>query len=46
MMLTGPGLGVMGDELAENTTKVIPIRDDKAIFAESVELPLNPMFGQ
>ena len=45
VMLTGPGLGVMGSELETNQIKLIPIRGEKASFQEGLELPLNPMIG-
>ena len=45
VMVTGPDMGVLGDELTENTIRIIPIRQDKAFFTENVELPLNPMIG-
>lgn len=45
VMTTGPGLGLLGDELKENTIRVVPIRDGKAVFSENLELPLNPMIG-
>jgi len=45
VMVTGPDMGVLGDELTENSIRIIPIRQDKAFFTENVELPLNPMIG-
>ncbi|MHB1651803.1 MAG: acetamidase/formamidase family protein [Desulfitobacteriaceae bacterium] len=45
VMMTGPDLGVLGDELAENVIRIIPIHDGKAFFTEKMELPLNPMIG-
>ena len=45
VMVTGPGLGVIGEELSENAIRMVPIRDRKAIFLEKIELPLNPMIG-
>ncbi|MDM5336431.1 acetamidase/formamidase family protein [Fictibacillus enclensis] len=45
VMVTGPGLGVMGKRVSEFSVKVVPIKDNKAIFNENVELPLNPMIG-
>ncbi|MFN7249679.1 MAG: acetamidase/formamidase family protein [Anaerobacillus sp.] len=43
-MVVGPNLGVMGHRFTEMKTKIIPIRNGKAIFNE-LELPLNPMIG-
>lgn len=45
VMTTGPGLGVLGDELDENTIRMIPVQDGKAHFSDTLELPLNPMIG-
>ncbi len=45
VMTTGPRLGVLGDELAHNVIRMIPIRDGKAIFSPELEIPLNPMIG-
>lgn len=45
VMATGPDMGVLGDELIENSIRIIPIRQGKAFFTENVVLPLNPMIG-
>lgn len=45
VMMTGPGLGVLGDELSKNVVHMVPIREKKAIFLDKIELPLNPMIG-
>lgn len=45
VMVTGPGLGVMGHRFEAMTSKIIPIRDGKAWFSERIGLPLNPMIG-
>lgn len=45
VMMTGPGLGLMGDELSENAIHMVPIREGKAIFLDKIELALNPMIG-
>lgn len=45
VMVTGPGMGVLGDELKENSIRIIPVRDDKAIFSDGIELKVNPMIG-
>lgn len=44
-MLTGPDLGVLGGRLTENTIRIVPIRDGKAIYESKLEIPLNPMIG-
>lgn len=45
VMVTGPNLGVIGDELGENVIRMIPVRDGKVIFSDQLELPINPMIG-
>ncbi len=45
VMITAPGFGALGDEIKAESTKVIPIKDGKAIFNERISLPLNPMIG-
>lgn len=44
VMVVGPNLGVMGHRIEKMQSKVIPIRNNKAIFND-LELPLNPMIG-
>lgn len=39
----GPGFGLVPIE--KMTQKIIPIQDQRAIFSESIHLPLNPMIG-
>ncbi|MFT9596514.1 acetamidase/formamidase family protein [Mesobacillus sp.] len=45
VMVVGPELGVMGHRLDKFEVKIIPVKDDKAIFNEKIALPLNPMIG-
>ncbi|WP_026694227.1 acetamidase/formamidase family protein [Peribacillus kribbensis] len=45
VMTVGPDLGVLGPHLEKFEAKIIPIRNNKAIFNEKIELPLNPMIG-
>ena len=45
VMITGPDLGVMGHRMEGIESKIIPIKDGKAIFNEALHLPLNPMIG-
>ncbi len=45
VMMTGPGLGVLGQELSENVIQMVPIREGKAILVDKIEVPLNPMIG-
>ncbi|CAG9623199.1 acetamidase/formamidase family protein [Sutcliffiella rhizosphaerae] len=44
VMVVGPNLGVMGHRIEKMESKIIPIREGKAIFNE-IEIPLNPMIG-
>lgn len=43
--MTGPDLGVLGEELTENAIQMVPILEGKAILFDKIELPLNPMIG-
>ncbi|MBL0389033.1 acetamidase/formamidase family protein [Tumebacillus sp. ITR2] len=45
VMVTGPGLGVIGDDLQENVIRLLPIENGEVVFSEKVRLPLNPMIG-
>lgn len=45
VMMTGPGLGVLGEELSENVIQVVPIREGNVILLDKIELPLNKMIG-
>ncbi|WP_368654938.1 acetamidase/formamidase family protein [Ornithinibacillus sp. 4-3] len=45
VMATVPGLGSLKNRINEETTKIIPIRDGKAIFSEHIEIPIDPMIG-
>ncbi|WP_371826289.1 acetamidase/formamidase family protein [Alicyclobacillus fastidiosus] len=45
VMTTGPGLGVLGDELAANAIRMVEVRDGKAVFSTDIEFPLRPMIG-
>lgn len=45
VMSTGEGLGVMGHRLDGFQIKIVPIKDNKAIFDEKLHIPLNPMIG-
>lgn len=45
VMVTTPGLGVLGDKITEGNTKIIPIKDGYAYFSDKIKLPLTPMIG-
>lgn len=40
-----PGVGIFGDHLKKCTVKIIPIRDNKAILNNEIQIPINPMIG-
>ncbi|AQY52023.1 Acetamidase [Listeria weihenstephanensis FSL R9-0317] len=44
-MLTGPNLGVLGDDLTENTIRQFPIVNDQLIFSKEINVPINKMIG-
>jgi len=45
VVICGKGMGVLGDTLKSTTTKIMPIKDDCAIFSDTIKLPLNKMIG-
>lgn len=45
VMMTGPGVGVLGEDLSENVIQMVPIREEKVILLDKIELPLNKMIG-
>lgn len=45
VMVVEPELGVMGHRIEKFEVKIIPVKEDKAIFNEKIALPLNPMIG-
>ncbi|PLR87744.1 acetamidase/formamidase family protein [Bacillus sp. V33-4] len=45
VMTTAPKLGVLGDIVTGETTKIIPIYDGKAIFNDKIHIPIKPMIG-
>ncbi len=40
-----PEAGLMGEKVQKSTFKLLPIKEDKVIFNENIELPLEPMIG-
>lgn len=44
-LMTGPELGVLGDELDTMTIKRAPIVDDEILFTEDIKIPVNKMIG-
>lgn len=45
VMVTGKDLGVLGHRFDNFDVKIIPVKDNQAIFDEKLSLPLNPMIG-
>ncbi|MFJ7726744.1 acetamidase/formamidase family protein [Neobacillus sp. NPDC097160] len=45
VMTTAPKLGVLGDIVKGETTKIISIQEGKAIFNEKIHIPIKPMIG-
>ncbi len=45
VMTTAPNLGVLGNLIKEEKTKIIPISEGKVIFNEKLQMPINPMVG-
>lgn len=45
VMVTGPKLGVLGEQMDQNVIKMLEIRDGKVIFDDKIAIPLNPMIG-
>ena len=45
VMVTSPGLGVLGEKIMKAHTKIIPIKNGFAEFNERIKLPLTPMIG-
>ena len=45
VMVTLPGFGVLEKEMTRETTKIIPIRDGKAVLNDRVSVPIAPMIG-
>lgn len=45
VMTTAPGLGVLGHNVKDYNTKIIPIKDNKAYFMEDIVIPIEPMIG-
>jgi len=45
VMVTSPGLGLLGSKIKEPNTKIIPIKDGYALFSPEIHIPLTPMIG-
>lgn len=45
VMAARPNNGVLGEFFDEPKSKIIPIKDNKAIFNKKIQIPINPMIG-
>ncbi|MDP4088617.1 MAG: acetamidase/formamidase family protein [Bacillota bacterium] len=45
VIATGENFGVLGDKFKGLVSRVVPIKDDMAVFDEKLSLPLNRMIG-
>jgi len=45
VMITMPGLGLLGEEITESETRILPVDDDHAVLDGRVKIPLNKMIG-
>lgn len=45
VMVTRSGLGVLGDEVTDSTTKLFDITDNHIYFDDHVRVPVQPMIG-
>ncbi|HOO64035.1 MAG TPA: acetamidase/formamidase family protein [Synergistaceae bacterium] len=46
IMVTSPGLGVLGEKITEPDTKILPVYDGMIHFSEKIKIPLRePMIG-
>ncbi|MBO8158959.1 acetamidase/formamidase family protein [Thermosyntropha sp.] len=44
-MVTVPGMGAAGDLIEKSETKIVPIKNGKAVFNEKISIPIRPMIG-
>ena len=45
VVISGQGMGVMGHALTGVAVKLVPIKDNVAIFSDKIHIPLNKMIG-
>lgn len=45
VMITRPNLGVLGDQIVEETTRIIPIEKNEAYISRTTSVPLAKMIG-
>lgn len=44
-MALAPGDGPLGEDIREEVTRIIPVREGRALIREGLEIPLRPMIG-
>ncbi len=44
-VVSGEGFGILAGSLKDIYTKIIPIRDGKAVFSHEIQIPVQPMIG-
>lgn len=45
VLLTGPNIGVLGDEMTEMTKKIVPIKNEQVVFNDKLSFPPTKMIG-
>ncbi|PGW24642.1 acetamidase/formamidase family protein [Bacillus cereus] len=45
VLTTGANLGVMGEELHENTVKIVSVHNEHVLFSNELQIPINPIIG-
>ncbi|MDD4835220.1 MAG: acetamidase/formamidase family protein, partial [Lutispora sp.] len=45
VMAAIPGSGIFGDSITKSRIKILPIKNDRAIFSDSIYIPCKPMIG-
>ncbi|MBM7691666.1 amidase [Peribacillus deserti] len=45
VMTVAPKMGVLGDSIKEEKTKITPIENGKALFNDQIQIPIRPMIG-
>ena len=45
VMTAAPGLGALGHMITEAQTRIVPITEERVLFSEQVQIPLDPMIG-
>lgn len=45
VMITQPGGGLLGDQIIESETRILPVNDNYALLTDRVKIPLNKMIG-